>query len=137
MKPSQRRKARQLALQALYQWHLTQDSLADIEHQFMASDDIKDADVAYFRTLFTQTVTRVEDIEQIFSVFLSRPLNDLDIIDRAILRMATYEMKYHEDVPYRVVLNEAIELAKDFATQDSHKFVNGVLDKVGHALGRK
>ncbi len=137
MKPSQRHKARQLALQALYQWHLTQDNITDIEQQFITDNEaVKGADVAYFSALFSGTTKHIEDVEQTFSSFLSRALNQLDLMDRAILRLATYEMKHHQDVPYRVIINEAIELAKDFAANDSHKFINGVLDKVSKSLGK-
>lgn len=137
LKPSQRRKARQLALQALYQWHLTQDNLSDIEQQFIQEETSKNADLDYFRVLFKGAASHTEEVEAVFAPLLSRSLDSLDIVDRAILRLATYEIKYQEDVPYRVALNEAIELAKDFAAHDSHKFVNGVLDKVGCALNKK
>lgn len=72
-----------------------------------------------------------------FSPFLSRKLEELDLVDKAILRLATFELVYRKDVPYRVVINEGIELAKSFAAEDSHKFVNGVLDKVIKSLGQQ
>ena len=75
-----------------------------------------------------------KSIDKLYAPYLSRDINDLDMVDKAILRMATYELKYMTDVPYKVVINEAIMLAKEFAAQDSHKFVNGVLDKYVKAV---
>ena len=130
MKPSERRKARRLATQAIYQWQITQDNVADIAQQFALEQDIKGVDMDYFRDLLFGVSVHTKELDGIFSPFLSRPLADLDMVDKAVLRLATYELTRREDVPYRVVINEAIELAKAFAAEESHRFVNGVLDKV-------
>lgn len=130
MKPSERRKARRLATQAIYQWQITKDNVADIAQQFALEQDIKGADMDYFRDLLFGVSVHTKELDGIFSPFLSRPLADLDMVDKAVLRLATYELTRREDVPYRVVINEAIELAKAFAAEESHRFVNGVLDKV-------
>lgn len=135
MKPAERRKARQLALQAIYQWQLTQDNVADIAEQFKLEQPTKGVDLPYFELLLTGVATNVSNLDATFSGFLSRKLEDLDQIDKGILRLATYELTYCTDVPYKVVINEAIELAKSFAADDSHKFVNGVLDKVVKQMG--
>jgi len=135
LKPAERRKARQLALQAIYQWQLTQDNVADIAEQFKLEQPTKGVDLPYFELLLTGVATNVSNLDAIFSGFLSRKLEDLDQIDKGILRLATYELTYCKDVPYKVVINEAIELAKSFAADDSHKFVNGVLDKVVKQMG--
>ncbi len=130
MKPSERRKARHFAVQAIYQWQMTQDNVADIEEQFKLDQDMKGVDLGYFRELLFGVAGNLSKLDTTFSPFLSRKLEDLDLVDKAILRLATFELLYRKDVPYRVVINEGIELAKAFAAEDSHKFVNGVLDKV-------
>ena len=135
MKPAERRKARQLALQAVYQWQLTQDNVADIAEQFKLEQPTKGVDLPYFELLLTGVATNVSNLDATFSPFLSRKLDDLDQVDKGVLRLACYELMYCKDVPYKVVINEAIELAKSFAADDSHKFGNGVLDKVVKQMG--
>ena len=87
--------------------------------------------------LIQGVIANCEYLDAVFEPFLSRPLKDLDQVDKAILRLGTFELKYRQEVPFKVVINEAIMLAKSFAEQDSHKFVNGVLDKVVKALNLK
>lgn len=128
--PAQRHKARHFALQAVYQWQLTGYSPTEIEKQFLEDQPVQGADLEYFHDLVTGVINNVSELDGIFAPFLSRPLDDLDQVDKALLRVATFELMYRQEVPYRVVINEAIILAKEFAEQDSHKFVNGVLDKV-------
>ena len=135
MKPSERRKARHFAVQAIYQWQMTQANVADIEEQFKLEQQMKGVDMDYFRELLFGVAGNVNKLDATFSPFLSRKLEELDLVDKAILRLATFELVYRKDVPYRVVINEGIELAKSFAAEDSHKFVNGVLDKVIKSLG--
>lgn len=130
MKPSERRKARHFAVQAIYQWQMTQDNVTDIEEQFKLDQDMKGVDLGYFRELLFGVAGNINKLDSTFSPFLSRKLEDLDLVDKAILRLATFELLFRQDVPYRVVINEGIELAKAFAAEDSHKFVNGVLDKL-------
>ncbi len=131
MNPGQRHKARHFAMQAIYQYQMTQELPAEIEAQFEEDQPLGNADREYLHLLITGTITHVNELDAIFSPYLSsRELKDLDQVDKAILRLATFELKYIEDVPFRVVINEAIMLAKEFGAQDSHKFVNGVLDKV-------
>ncbi|NRA62117.1 MAG: transcription antitermination factor NusB [Psychrobium sp.] len=129
MKPSERRKARRLALQAIYSWQLSGNNVGDIELEFLTNQDIKGVDVEYFRALLTGVTVMCVEIDDAYRPYLNRGADDVDQIDRAILRLATYELKEQLDTPYKVVINEAIELAKAFAADDSHKFVNGVLDK--------
>ncbi|MDO2952905.1 transcription antitermination factor NusB [Aeromonas simiae] len=137
MKPSERRKARHFATQAIYQWQMTKDNVGDIEEQFKIEQDTKGVDLAYFRDLLFGVSLHCNDLDKVFSPFLSRPLEEVDLVDKAILRLATYELTRRNDVPPRVVINEAIELGKSFAAEDSHKFVNGVLDKVIKSLGKQ
>lgn len=129
MKPSERRKARRLALQAIYSWQLSGNSASEIELEFLTNQDIKGVDVEYFRALLTGVISSKDDIDDAYRPYLARNAEDVDQIDRAVLRLATYELKFQADTPYKVIINEAIELAKAFAADDSHKFVNGVLDK--------
>jgi N utilization substance protein B len=131
--PSQRHKARHFAMQALYQWEITKELATVIEEQFLEDQPIDDkTDKEYLHELIIGTITHIDEIDKTYKPYLnSRSVADLDMVDKSILRLATYELLYKStDVPYRVIINEAILLAKDFAAQDSHKFVNGVLDKV-------
>ena len=128
--PAMRHKARHFAMQAIYQWQLTGTSPTEIEKQFLEDQPIQGADLDYFHDLVSGTINYVADIDEVFAPHLTRPLDDLEQVDKAILRLATFELMYRQEVPYRVVINEAILLAKEFAELDSHKFVNGVLDKV-------
>jgi len=129
MKPSERRKARRLALQAIYSWQMTDNPVAEVELEFLTNHDIKGVDVEYFRKLLLGVTQSSFELDDIYRPYLNRGVNEVDQIDRAILRLATYELKDLSDTPYKVIINEAIELAKAFAADDSHKFVNGVLDK--------
>ncbi|MFM2486381.1 transcription antitermination factor NusB [Celerinatantimonas yamalensis] len=132
MKPSERRKARQLATQAIYQWQMTGDNIDNIEHQFLTEQDTSKADISYFKKLVEGVVVHHEKLNTMMSPCLARRLEELDIVDHAILLIGMYELTQCEDLPPKVAINEAIELAKIFAAEDSHKFVNGVLDKYFH-----
>ena len=134
MKPSARRNARQFAVQALYQWQLTRDPVADIELQFITEQEMKDTDVEYFRDLFTGVALHANALDGALSPFMTRKAEELDQVERAILRLAAYELKHRHDVPPKVAINEAIELAKCFGAEESHKYVNGVLDKARRSL---
>ncbi|MGQ0286049.1 transcription antitermination factor NusB [Pasteurellaceae bacterium 22721_9_1] len=136
-KPSARRRARECAVQALYSWFVSQNDVAEVELTFVTEQDLKGVDIPYFRKLFRQTVEFVEAVDSTLAPFLDRTTEELTPIEKAILRLATYELKYELDVPYKVVINEAIEVAKTFGAEESHKYINGVLDKVAPALGRK
>ncbi|MBJ7221843.1 MULTISPECIES: transcription antitermination factor NusB [unclassified Brenneria] len=129
MKPAARRRARECAVQALYSWQLSKNDIADIELQFLSEQDVKDVDITYFRELLAGVASQAEKLDQLMAPFLSRQLDELGQVERAILRLAIFELSKREDVPYKVAINEAIELAKVFGAEDSHKFVNGVLDK--------
>ncbi|EFL79639.1 transcription antitermination protein NusB [Actinobacillus pleuropneumoniae serovar 6 str. Femo] len=94
-------------------------------------------DLPYFRKLLRGTVLYVEAIDNDLRPFLDRAEDEVDPIERTILRLSAYELKYELDVPYKVVINEGIEVAKVFGSDDSHKYINGILDKLAPALGRK
>lgn len=129
MKPSPRRKARELAVQAVYSWQLTQNNATDIEAHFLTENAKRRFDIPYFQDLFKGVVNNVNELDLAISPHVDRPLEEVDHVEKAILRVGIYELSENQDVPYKVVINEAIELAKEFAADDSHKFVNGVLDK--------
>jgi transcription antitermination protein NusB len=126
---AERARARKRALQALYQWQLTDQTAETIVRQFNEEQDMSIADNDYFQDLVLGVERERVDIDQILQPFLDRPIAQVDPIERAVLRLAGYELKSRIDVPYRVVINEAIDLAKDFGAEGGHTYVNGVLDK--------
>jgi len=129
-----RTKARRNAVQALYQWQLAGDNLADIEAQFLAEYDMKKVDVEYFKQLFRQVPLHLHELDDHLEPFLDRPIDEVDPVERAVLRLAVYELEFCLDVPYRVVINESIELAKRFGAEHGHKYVNGIIDQVAKKL---
>lgn len=135
--PAMRHKARYFALQALYQWQMNKMPAHILEQQFLEDQPVENTDLAYMHDLIQGVIANCDYLDSIFEPFLSRPLGDLDQVDKAILRLGTFELKYRQEVPFKVVLNEAILLAKAFAEQDSHKFVNGVLDKVVKSISNE
>ncbi|EMI5490470.1 transcription antitermination factor NusB [Providencia stuartii] len=137
MKPAARRRARECAVQAIYSWQLSGNNVSDVEYEFIAEQDMSDVDVIYFRELLSGVANNAIKLDQLMAPFLSRQLEELGQVEKAILRVAMYELSFREDVPYKVAINEGIELAKVFGAEDSHKFVNGVLDKAAPAVRRK
>ncbi|SUH10658.1 N utilization substance protein B [Salmonella enterica subsp. enterica] len=134
MKPAARRRARECAVQALYSWQLSQNDIADVEYQFLAEQDVKDVDVLYFRELLSGVATNSAYLDGLMKPYLSACLKSWDRLKKAVLRIALFELSKRSDVPYKVAINEAIELAKTFGAEDSHKFVNGVLDKAAPVI---
>ena len=135
---SERRVARKLALIAIYQWQMTQNSYQDIyvglQEDQALSKDIPKADMAFFQVLVRCATENTEAIDADLNPFLDREAEHLDQIERAVLRLATCEFKNQPEVPYKVIVNEAVNLTKKFGADQAHKFVNGVLDKVGKKL---
>ena len=125
-----RGKARRLAMQALYQWQMTADDIDGIERQFFEENDMKNVDQEYFSELLLGVLQELSAIDTELEKHMSRNINSVDPVERAILRIAGYEFIKRPDVPYRVVLNEAVVLTKKFCAEKSHTFVNAVLDKV-------
>jgi N utilization substance protein B len=122
-------------MQALYQWQMTGAAINQIETEFHTDNDMSKVDVAYFRELVHGVPKHLTELEEAFSAYLQgRELQELDPITLALLRLATYEFKQRLDVPYKVVINEAVALAKKFGAADSHKFINGVLDRAAAEL---
>lgn len=137
MKPAARRRARECAVQALYSWQLSKNDIADVELQFLSEQDVKDVDITYFRELLSGVAVHAASLDALMAPFLSRQLEELGQVERAILRIAMFELSKRDDVPYKVAINEAIELAKTFGAEDSHKFVNGVLDKAAPTVRKR
>jgi len=130
MNPSKRRKGRRYAVQGLYQWQLTDDSPAEIYKRMLPDVNLNKTDIVYMEELITQVPNHQEEIDEILSSKMSRKPDEVDPVERAILRIGTYELLKRPEIPYRVVINEAVEQAKTFGAEEGHKFVNGVLDKV-------
>lgn len=129
-----RKRSRRLAVQALYQWQLSDGSLRDIEQQFLEEQDFRLADVEYFRELLHRVPARLDDLDGVLEPHMQRLMAEVDPVERAILRVAAYELLERLEIPFRVVLNEAVSLAKTFGAADSHKYVNAVLDQAARCL---
>ncbi len=129
-----RNQARRRALQALYQWQLTGQNVSDIERDFLEEQDMEKVDIDYFQELLHKIPANVTDLDGHCDSYLDRPISQIDPVEQAILRIGAYELAFRPDIPYRVVINEAVELAKVFGAEQSHKYINGVLDKVAQQL---
>jgi len=129
-----RSRARQLALQALYQWQLTGGALEAIEQQFLQEHRDGRADLDYFHDLLHGVPRRLQEIDAGLESAMDRTVEEVDPVERAALRIGAYELLARPDVPYRVAINEAVELAKRFGAENGHRFVNGVLDKCAARL---
>lgn len=131
---AERHKARHYAMQALYQWHMAEAPVNQIEAEFRADYDFSHVDLEYFQALLHGVPGTVTELEAAIEPLLDRKLDDLDPIERSLLRMGTWELLHRVDVPWKVVINEAVSLAKKFGATDSHKYINGVLDKAARQL---
>jgi transcription antitermination protein NusB len=131
---SARRRSREFALQGLYAWQLGGDAAADLATQLAESQGFDKADAKYFERLLQGTIGEAAALERLIEPALDRKLKELSPVERGILLMAAFELRNAPEVPYKVVINEAIELAKSFGGTDGYKYVNGVLDKLGARL---
>ena len=129
-----RTRARRLAMQALYQWDLSAGPVSEIETQFLEDEDFSKADKDYFHELLYGVPARLHEVEEAFVAFLDRPLSEIDPVERAVLRMASYELMARFDVPYKVIINESVNLAKKFGAEQAYKYINGVLDQTARRL---
>lgn len=129
-----RSRARRRALQALYAWELSGSSIASVIDQFRHEQDMEVADLEYFEDLLHGVGAHVAELDAALRPHLDREVEEVDPIERAVLRMAAYELGHRLDVPYRVVINEAIEVTKRFGADHGHSYVNGVLDKLAGDL---
>ena len=130
----ERARARRYAMQALYQWDLSGTDLPLIRRQFLEAEDFSRADTAYFIELLSNIPQKVDNIDNNISGIIDRPFQQLDPVERAILRIAVYELLSCPDIPYKVSLNEAIDIGKKFGTEESGAFINGILDSIRLAL---
>ncbi len=129
-----RRKARRAAVQALYQWQLNPQDATEIELQFRTEQEMGKVDVDYFHHLLHGVVAQCDELDDLLRPYLDRLLEEVDPVEKAILRLSAYELAHRPDVPYRVAINEGVELAKTFGAEQSHRFVNGILDKLAARL---
>ena len=121
-------------MQALYQWQLTQQSYSELLNQYAQDDGFADADREYFEALLKGTTESSESLDIEIGSLVDRPVAQLDPIEHAVLMIGIHELRQSLDVPYRVVINEGVELAKSFGGTDGHKYVNGVLDKLAKSM---
>ena len=132
--PHARSRARRRALQAIYAWQLSHTAINKVIDQFQNEQDMEVADQEYFEDLVRGVEANLGTLDEALSHFLDRDIAQVDPIERAALRIAAYELQHRIDVPYRVVLNEAVESVKRFGSEHGHTYVNGVLDHAAVAL---
>jgi len=126
--------ARKRAVQALYMWEMTGVDLSTIDQQFLLEHDMSKVDVKYFQELLHEIPARIDTIDDNIHEFLDRPFNEIDPVERAVMRLGVYELQFRLDIPYRVVINEAVELAKVFGAEEGYKYVNSILDGAAKKL---
>jgi len=126
--------ARRLAVQALYQWQVTGEQIGSLVNGFLADPEHQGYETAYFRDLVGGVVEHLGELDSALEGCLDRGVERVDLVERAILRLGAYEFAHHPEIPYRVVINEAVELAKVFGAEQGHRYVNGVLDRLARSL---
>lgn len=131
---SDRSRARRYTVQALYEWQVSGNAPKEIEQQFLIEHHTRKFDRPYFNELLNGIAAQVEELDAEISPLSDRPFNEIGIVEKAILRLGCYELKNRIDIPYRVVINEAIELTKTFGAEEAHRFVNGTMDKLAENL---
>jgi N utilization substance protein B len=127
--PAARSRARRRALQAVYAWQLSSSPVERVIEQFRDEQDMEVADLEYFEALVRGVVQQSEELDAVLAKYIDRSMAQVDPIERAVLRIAGFELAHRVDVPYRVVINEAIETTKRFGAEHGHTYVNGVLDR--------
>lgn len=131
---SRRHLTRELVLQGLYQWRLTGDSVDLIDAQLREKEEFSRADEKFFSNLLNGVLKDITLLQEIIQPFLDRPFKELSPVEFAILLLSTYELMHFLEIPYRAIINEAIELARTYGGSDGYKFVNGVLDRLAVKL---
>jgi N utilization substance protein B len=126
--------SRRLALQALYQWQLTGQTFSELRNQFATDEGYPEVDPEYFQQLLQGVIERAGELDAALGKWLDRPVERLDPVEHAVLLIGLEELREHPEVPYRVVLNEGVELAKKFGATEGHKFINAVLDRAARSL---
>ena len=134
-RPSRARSlSRRLAMQALYQWQMTGQSFPELRNQFATDEGYPEVDPEYFKQLLQGVVEGSAELDGMLAQWLDRPVAQLDPVEHAVLLIGVQELRQHHEVPYRVVLNEGVELAKKFGATEGHKFINAVLDRAARSL---
>jgi N utilization substance protein B len=131
---SPRHRAREFALQGLYQWLLNNESSSTIQAHIRQAHGFDKADLEHFQSLLKGSIEQSIALREVISPLIDRTIAELSPIEHAVLLIGAYELKNHIEIPYRVVINEAVELTKSFGGVDGHKYVNGVLDKLAVRL---
>ncbi|MCG8038809.1 MAG: transcription antitermination factor NusB [Candidatus Thiodiazotropha taylori] len=129
-----RSQARRHAVQAIYQWQMAGQDVSDIANQFLEEQELSSFEVPYFQDLLQGVPCNLGQLDELLKPSLDRAIDSVDPVERAILRIGAYELQHKIEVPYRVVINEAVEMAKVFGAEQGHKFVNGVLDQVARKV---
>lgn len=126
--------ARRCAVQALYQWQLTGQNVDEIYQQFLVERNMAKIDTEMFKELLSGVTKALEQLDEKIQPHIDRNISEVDPVERAVLRMGAYELMYRLEVPYRVVINEALEAVKTFGAEQGHRYVNGVLDKLAQEI---
>jgi N utilization substance protein B len=124
-----RRRARRRALQAIYQWQITRQEAEEILAQFRARQDFSQVDEAHFEILLRGVIEASDELDRRLASFLDRPMGQVDLMERVVLRLGAFELLHCPDLPYKVVLDESVDLARRFGSEQGHSYINGVLDK--------
>jgi len=122
--------ARRCAVQALYQWQVTGQNIDEIYQQFLVERNMAKIDTEMFKELLSGVAKQLDSLDEKIQPHIDRDIAEVDPVERAVLRMGAYELMYRPEVPYRVVINEALEAVKTFGAEQGHRYVNGVLDKL-------
>jgi N utilization substance protein B len=131
---SDRSRARRYAVQALYEWQVSGNAPKEIEQQFLIEHQTRKFDRPYFNELLNGVCDQVKELDAEISPLSERPFKEVDLVEKAILRLGCFELKNRLDIPYRVVINEAIELTKTFGADKAYRFINGTMDKLAETL---
>ncbi len=129
-----RKKARILAMQGLYQWKMADDVPTNIQAQILAANDTSRFDVEYFNEVFLGAIAERSHLDELIAKYTSREVKSISPIEHAILLIAVFELQSRLDIPYKVVINEALMLSKEYGANEAYKFVNGVLDKMARDI---
>jgi len=131
--PAQRRRARVRAMQAIYAWQMAGGTAQSLLEQFAHEQIYEVADLAYFESLLRGVLTHWRELDQALTPFVDRPITEVDAIERAVLRLAAFELRQRPDIPWRVVIDEAVRTTRRFGSEHGHTWINGVLDKAAVA----
>ncbi len=129
-----RRRARLCLVQALYQWQLTGHDAGAIDPQYYIDEGEGPVDRVFFDAVLREILERVDELDELLIPLLDRSLTEVDPVERAVLRLGACELRFHPEIPFRVVINEAVELAKVFGAHHGHRYVNGILDRLAERL---